>query len=74
MVLGWNGPRLRGRLLSRCGIGEHNGFGVLLASLPMLEAVFIPVYVWQTQLQSQIEAMIRGASAAVASAGVYEGA
>jgi hypothetical protein len=55
-------------------LAGHYRAGLLLASFPLLQAIFISVYVWRTEFQSQIEAVIRSASVAVASAGLYEGA
>jgi hypothetical protein len=46
--------------------------GLLLASLPVLQAILIPAYVWRKEFRSPAEAMIRSAAAAVAIAGIGE--
>jgi hypothetical protein len=40
--------------------------GLLLASFPVLQALWIPAYVWRKQFRTSAEAMIRSAAAAVA--------
>ncbi len=47
-------------------LGGRYSQGVPLASLPVLQAVLIPFYVWRKQFRSAAEAMIRSAAAAVA--------
>jgi hypothetical protein len=53
-------------------LGGRQIQGLLLASLPVLQAVWIPVYVWRKEFRSPPEAMIRSAAAAVAIAGIAE--
>jgi uncharacterized membrane protein len=47
-------------------LGGRQIQGLLLASLPVLQALWIPAYVWRKQLRTPAEAMIRSAAASVA--------
>jgi len=53
-------------------LGGRYTQGLLLASLPLLQAIWIPFYVRRKQFRSPAEAMIRSAAAAVAIAGIGE--
>jgi hypothetical protein len=55
-------------------LGGRYSQGVFLASLPVLQAIWIPAYVWQKEFRSAAEAMIRSAAAAVAIAAIGEAA
>ena len=53
-------------------LGGRYSQGVLLVLLPVLQALWIPAYVWRKEFRSPAEAMIRSAAAAVAIAGIGE--
>jgi hypothetical protein len=53
-------------------LGGRYSQGVLLASLPVLQAIWIPAYVWRKEFRTAAEAMIRSAAAAVAIAAIGE--
>jgi hypothetical protein len=53
-------------------LGGRCSQGVLLVLLPVLQAIWIPAYVWRKEFRSPAEAMIRSAAAAVAIAGIGE--
>jgi len=53
-------------------LGGRQTQGLLLASLPVLQALGIPAYVWRKQFRNPAEAIIRSAAAAVAIAGIGE--
>ena len=54
-------------------LGGRYGQGLLLASLPILQAIWISAYVWLKEFRSETEAMIRSAAGAAALAGISEG-
>jgi hypothetical protein len=53
-------------------LGGRYSQGFVLASLPVLQAIWIPAYVWRKEFRSPAEAMIRSAAAAVAIDGIGE--
>ena len=53
-------------------LGGRLSQGFLLALLPLLQAIWIPAYVWRKEFRSPAEAVIRSAAAAVAIAGIGE--
>jgi hypothetical protein len=54
-------------------LGGRYSQGLLLASLPILQAIWIPTYVRLKEFRNGTEAMIRSAAGAVALAGISEG-
>ena len=51
-------------------LGGRHTQGYVLAALPVLQAIWIPAYVWRKQFRTPAEAIIRSAAAAVAIAGI----
>jgi hypothetical protein len=51
-------------------LGGRHTQGYILAALPVLQAIWIPAYVWRKEFRTPAEAIIRSAAAAVAIAGI----